>query len=100
MIEPPPLRWRLKGLTLPCRVMGRGIESAFLPALVHRTADPGARIVQAELRDTGKNRMMRTMYQMMEFQPAGAPSENQPLVFRADPRNVPAEPSWIEMVWK
>ena len=54
--------WRLKFFAMSCRVMGRGVERAFLSALVHGVAED-FEACEAEFRDTDSNVMLRTMYQ-------------------------------------
>jgi predicted enzyme involved in methoxymalonyl-ACP biosynthesis len=78
--------------------MGRGIERAFLSTLIHRTTGVTPSTIEAEFRDTGRNRMMRAMYQMMNFRPPAGPEADGPLVFRAIVPELPAPPPWVEVL--
>jgi FkbH-like protein len=90
--------WRLKFLAVSCRVMGRGIERALFASLVHGALDHGHRRPEAEFRDTGKNKMMRALYQMMGFTAHGGPDASGTLIFRARPAWLPDIPRWVEVV--
>jgi FkbH-like protein len=91
-------RWRLKYLAVSCRVMGRGIERALLASLVHAALDHGHRRPEAEFHDTGKNKMMRALYQMMGFTANGSPDASGTLIFHARPAWLPDIPRWVEVV--
>jgi FkbH-like protein len=91
-------RWRLMYFALSCRVMGRGIERAFLSALIRRATGVTPSTIEAEFRDTGRNRMMRAMYQMMNFRPPAGPEEDGSLVFRSIVPELPAPPPWVEVL--
>jgi FkbH-like protein len=97
LVDESPGSWVLKYLALSCRVMGRGIERAFLSKLIRGAVKMNAMAVDAEFRDTGRNRMMRAMYQMMGFRAVGDPDEDGRLILRADLRDVPKGPSWVEV---
>lgn len=90
--------WRLKYLAVSCRVMGRGIERALLASLVRAALDRGYANPEAEFRDTGRNRMMRALYQMMGFAAPGDPGDEETLLFRIRPDWLPAIPRWVEVV--
>jgi FkbH-like protein len=90
--------WRLKYLAVSCRVMGRGIERAFLASLVHTALGRGNTSPEAEFRDTGKNRMMRALYQMMGFTATGETGDAGTLIFRARPDWLPDIPRWVEVL--
>jgi FkbH-like protein len=91
-------RWRLMYFALSCRVMGRGIERAFLSALIRTATGEAPSTVEAEFRDTGRNRMMRAMYQMMNFRPPAEPEEDGSLVFHSEVLELPAPPPWVEVL--
>ncbi len=97
MIDCAPDRWRLTYFALSCRVMGRGIERAFLSTLVRTTCGTEYSNISAEFRDTGRNKMMRTMYQMMGFSPSESSEEDGSILFHADARSIPAIPPWVEI---
>ncbi len=88
--------WTLRYFAVSCRVLGRGVERAFLAALLRGAGNPGAREALALFRDTGKNRAMRTLYQMMGFRSHRLTGDGA-IVFRADARAVPPGPAWVEV---
>ncbi len=98
LVDHSPERWILKYFALSCRVLGRGIERAFLSRLVHTEFNTHPTVFEAEFRDTGRNKMMRAMYQMMGFHPVGKPDDEGRKLFCANRNDVPLEPSWIEVV--
>jgi FkbH-like protein len=82
-------------LAISCRVLGRGIERAFIGSLA---ADPKrceSCIIQALFRDTGRNREMRVLFQMMNFESVGR-KEDGTIVFAANPGSLSRQPSWIK----
>jgi FkbH-like protein len=93
LVERRALWWRLKFFALSCRVMGRGVERAFVCALIHRTAEPGA-VIEAALRDTQNNRLIRTMYQMIGFTFDRETPEGDG-IFRANLPQIANGPSWV-----
>jgi FkbH-like protein len=98
MIEEEKPLWRLKHFAVSCRVMGRGIERAFMGSTICTASDCGFTKVEAEFRDTGRNRMMRALYQMMGFQNIGHSNDSQTMVFQRILQEVPQIPCWIEIV--
>ena len=98
MIDPAPPRWRLKYLAVSCRVMGRGIERAILSTLVSKGIRDGYKIIEASFRDTGRNRMMRALYQKMGFREKPRIEKDQTIVLAADPGGIPNIPRWITIV--
>jgi len=98
IVEAGETSWRLKYLAVSCRVMGRGIERALLASLVRAALDKGYAFPEAEYRETGRNRMMRALYQMMGFAAPGNSGDEETLVFRIRPDWLPAIPRWVEVV--
>jgi FkbH-like protein len=96
LIETAPI-WKLKYLALSCRVMGRGIERAFLASVVRGALQQGTNSVAAEFRDTGRNRMMRALYQMMGFQLDENSRHSHTVIFRAKLEDVPEMPRWVKV---
>jgi len=94
MIESLPSRWRLTYLAVSCRVMGRGVERAILSALVRSETREG---FEASFRDTGRNRMMRALYQMMGFTEHSRQAEGHTIIFQAPASRVPPVPRWIRI---
>ena len=97
IVERGKVPWRLKYLAVSCRVMGRGIERAFLASIIHAGPD-GSSPVEAEFRDTGRNRMMRALYQMMGFRTSAPGDDSGLLIFRALQDQVPDIPRWVEVL--
>ena len=90
--------WRLIYLAISCRVMGRGIERALLTRLINMAKLKGFKYVEGTLRETGKNKMMKALYQMMGFQKWCDCNKDQLMIFRANVNSVPKSPQWIEIV--
>ncbi|MCX6162670.1 MAG: HAD-IIIC family phosphatase [Ignavibacteriae bacterium] len=90
--------WKLKYLSISCRVMGRGIERAFLAYMVKYAYNGGFEIIEAEFRDTGRNRMMRVLYQMSGLINTNKPDTSENSVYSADTKNLPQTPKWIKML--
>ena len=87
---------RLIYLAVSCRVMGRGIERSILAWIARRGQQDGKRWLEAEFRDTGKNRIMRALYLMEglrnEKEDAGT------FLFRGECARIPDAPTWVEVV--
>ena len=97
IVETGPSLWRLKYLAVSCRVLGRGIERAFLVSLLREARDLRLACAEAMYRDTGRNRMMRALYQMMAFRQVGVPDEAGAMIFRARLGDIPHIPRWVEV---
>jgi FkbH-like protein len=95
--EPARPVWRLISFAVSCRVMGRGIERAFLASLVRAAHARGYTDSEAAYRDTGRNRTMRALYQMMGFRMNGHTADPDILLFRARIEEVSAAPRWVEV---
>ena len=59
--------WNIRLLLMSCRVMSRGVGTVLLSHLLHLAHEAGVRL-QAELRKTDRNRMMRITYRFAGFQ--------------------------------
>ena len=90
--------WQLIYLAISCRVLGRGIERALLSRLIEGAGGQGLKNVQAVFRDTGRNKMMRGLYQMMGFRHQENFTEDGALIFTARVDKIPAAPSWVEVL--
>jgi FkbH-like protein len=66
LVEKGREAWRLKLLLMSCRVMSRGVGTILLNHLLTRARDAGARFL-AELKDTGRNRMMLVTFKFGGF---------------------------------
>ena len=98
IMETTPLAWRLNYLAVSCRVLGRGIERAFLVSLLRDAFAGGSVHVEATYRDTGRNRMMRALYQLVGLQVCGTSDNDGGMVFRVDRVDVPEIPSWVRVL--
>jgi FkbH-like protein len=91
--------WKLKYLAVSCRVMGRGIERAILLRLLCEAQKNGFDHADAEFYDTGKNRMMRALYQMLDFQLSEFPeNSNGAVIFSKEIKGISNSPNWLEIV--
>jgi FkbH-like protein len=82
---------------MSCRVMGRGIERAFLSVLIEDVLQSGGHRVTSLFKETGKNRMMRAMYQMAGFQQDSV-LEDETMVFTLDHNQKTTCPRWVMIV--
>jgi FkbH-like protein len=89
--------WSLIYLALSCRVLGRGIERAFLVALLRDAARRGYRTAEALFRETGRNRQMRILYQVAGFRAEGSSSRDHATVFRLQLDGLPEGPDWVRL---
>ena len=97
IVEILPPAWRLKYLAVSCRVLGRGVERAFLVSLLLEAREKGFARVEATYRDTGRNRMMRALYQMVGLHLAGESAADGGLVFALSASGVPEIPPWVSV---
>lgn len=63
-------RWTLKLLLMSCRVMSRGVGTAFLHYIINLARSSGADLF-AEFRPTDRNRIMNVTYQFAGFRHVG-----------------------------
>ena len=96
--EESTTEWTLKYLAISCRVMGRGIERAFLYAMMKNAFTSGMRIGVAEFRATGKNKLMRTLFQMTGYELNRQTNNSDILIFNKSLNSLPELPKWIELV--
>jgi len=88
---------RLIYLAISCRVMGRGIERALLTNQIHLAEEKGFKFFEATFRETGKNKMMRGLYQMMGFRKLRVTNENQLMIFQISVDDIPKSPHWVDV---
>jgi len=98
MYEANQQTWLLKYLAISCRVMGRGIEKAILIKLVQTAVKEKFKDIEAEYCDTGRNKMMRALYQMSGFIINKNKAEKSKIIFQADKENIAGIPEWVEVV--
>lgn len=90
-----PGAWTLSYLALSCRVLGRGIERAFLVTLLADAARRGFRSARALYRGTGRNRRMLVLYQATGFRSDALDTDGETTVLRMPLDAVPRPPSWV-----
>jgi FkbH-like protein len=67
-----PAEWRIDTFLMSCRVMGRGVEDAFLAYLIELVKAAGGRRIVGEYRPSAKNGIVKDFYARRGF--AEAPS--------------------------
>jgi FkbH-like protein len=84
--------WVIEDLLMSCRVLGRGIESAWLGALLRWAAAQGAAEVRAAYRPTRRNARVATLYPDHGFAelPEGGPDEPGTVRYRHPLTALPA----------
>ncbi|GAA4552125.1 HAD-IIIC family phosphatase [Amycolatopsis samaneae] len=94
LVETAGPAWRLKLLLMSCRVLSRGVGGVLLNHIVRLAGDNGADL-EAEIVDTGRNRMMFVTYRFAGFTEAGR--EDGVTVLRADPGRVADPPAYLKV---
>ncbi len=97
IVETDRRRWQLKYLAMSCRILGRGVESAFLKTLLERARLDGHTRIEAALRDTGRNGSMRSLYQMSGLVARNQAHGDGTVVFTAGPAASRRPPAWVEV---
>lgn len=97
MYETKNLLWKLIYLAISCRVMGRGIERAILITLVRQAISNNFKVIEADFIDTGRNKMMRALYQMAGFVGKKNIEKSSPIKFYAVENNLAQIPEWLEI---
>jgi len=92
-----PTSWTLRYLAISCRVLGRGIERAFLVSLLSWARNLGFSQISAFFRDTGRNREMRVLYQMMGFRRGGGSQDKGTMAFDARTIDAISGPPWVDV---
>jgi len=90
--------WKLHLLAVSCRVLGRGVERAFLASLLDDAGKAGCALALALFRETGRNRAMLALYQMMGFRKCGNCDGEGIAEFSRVTEPPPAIPRWIQVV--
>ncbi|MFN2431250.1 MAG: HAD-IIIC family phosphatase [Gemmatimonadota bacterium] len=73
ILEPGQPAWRLESFLVSCRVLGRGVEQAFLAEMAGRARSLGAARLVAEFRPGPRNAPAREFLMRSGFAPLGAP---------------------------
>lgn len=94
LVERRPECWVLKLLIVSCRVITRGIGSLMLQDLMRRARDAGVRL-QAEFRDTGRNRVMNVTYRFAGFRPLEEAGDV--VILEHDLRRIPPLPDYLTL---
>ncbi len=97
LVEADPSAFTIIFFAMSCRILGRGIERAFLINLVEKARDRGCSKIMAMYRDTGRNSMMRALYQMTGFRHAHTRAD-QTMLFMLNGNNLPLKPPWVEIL--
>ena len=97
MVNVARARMRLVYLAVSCRVMGRGVEWSIVSWLARSALQAGVAGFEAEFRDTGKNRMMRALYQMMGLRKGPGTDSAGASLFCARSDRIPKVSSWLEV---
>jgi FkbH-like protein len=94
LVERRPECWLLKLLIVSCRVMTRGVGAVLLQDLMRRARDAGVRL-QAEFRDTGRNRVMNVTYRFAGFRPVEETGDV--VILEHDLRRIPPLPDYLTL---
>ena len=98
IVESTASSWKLHLLAVTCRVLGRGVERSILAALLQEAGSSGLSHAEALYRDTGRNRAMLALYQMMGFRKCSASEQEGTAILSLALDRAPATPSWIEVL--
>lgn len=98
MCEAKKALWRLNYLAISCRVMGRGIEKAILVTLAQKAIQKDFKTIAAEFIDTGRNRMMRGLYQMSGFVSEKNKENSDRIKFYAVKNKLARVPEWVQVL--
>ena len=87
---------RVDNLLMSCRVIGRGVEFSFWPALARDAREHGCREIHGEFISSAKNALVLDYYNKAGFDQAG--DNNERRFYKAELRNFNAPAtSWIEV---
>ncbi len=87
--------WRLKLLLMSCRVLSRGVGNVMLNHILRLAGDHGCAL-EAELIDTGRNRLMYVTYRFAGFTEVGR--EGPITIMRRDPARAAEPPPYLRLV--
>ena len=86
--------WTIRLLLMSCRVMSRGVGTVLLSHLLNLAKEAGTRI-QAELRKTDRNRMMRITYRFAGFKQVE--QQDDISILENDLENIQPFPDYVEV---
>jgi predicted enzyme involved in methoxymalonyl-ACP biosynthesis len=91
-----PLIWEIDTLLMSCRVLGRGVEDAFLADLARRAKEDGVTILRGEVIFTRKNLPARDFYAKCGFRKASESEEGT--CWTLNPQETEMRPpAWVEL---
>jgi FkbH-like protein len=86
--------WRLRLLLMSCRVMARGVGSIMMSNILNRAKEAGARFL-AELRVTGRNRLMMVTYKFANFKELER--QDDLILFEHPLENIQPYPDYVDL---
>lgn len=86
--------WEIDTFLMSCRVMGRGVEQAFLHDLVRAAIEAGARRIRGVYRPTPKNHIVADFYRQYGFAEIGRTGEA--VEYEISEAALPSWPPFIE----
>jgi FkbH-like protein len=95
LIEKGAELWTLKLLLMSCRVISRGVGAVLMNHVLGLARAAGVRL-QAEFRNTGRNRMMLVSYKFAGFKEVGRRGDEL-ICFEHALENLTPPPPWMEM---
>ncbi|MFF5216683.1 HAD-IIIC family phosphatase [Micromonospora sp. NPDC000442] len=95
LIETSVKVWRLRLLLMSCRVISRGVGGIVLSHLMRQARDACVEL-QADLVETGRNRMMQITYAFAGFREIGR--ADQQVTLRADLDVIPPAPPFVRLI--
>lgn len=86
--------WIIDTFLLSCRVLGRGVERAFMAAIYDRAKAAGAKALKGEFIRTAKNGQTEFFYEQLGFSLESSADDRKVWVFRLDTGTI-TWPQWI-----
>jgi FkbH-like protein len=97
VIEFTQVYFRILFFAMSCRILGRGIERAFLASLVKEAIKNDYNEIEALYKNTGRNSMMRALYQMSGFKHRNN-LPDKTMIFFINHNQIPDIPKWVEVL--
>jgi len=91
VLERSDAEWKVDTFLMSCRVLSRGIETAFLATVVAEAADRGPKTFAARYVPTPKNVLVKNLYPEHGFR------EEAPGEFRADLSEIVPRPEYVKV---
>lgn len=99
VIKKEPSAWRIDSLLMSCRVMGLGIETAFLARICAEAVQAGVRNMIGEFMPTKKNQPVKELYAQHGFVLLKEANDGRQEWALALPQTTVATPTWIATGW-